>query len=121
MPPPSPLAIATGAVNRLVKEESTYHKELVDGETELKKLEEKLKSGEQDEDGNAEFLIRQQRTSVEQTKAVFSPLKKKIEAAVEKLNDLAQSAEKDGIAPPAELENAKTALANAKAALEKSS
>lgn len=60
MPPPSPLAIATGSVQRLVKEEASYHKELVDQEKELQAAEEKIKAGQDDEDGNASFMVKQQ-------------------------------------------------------------
>jgi hypothetical protein len=55
MAPPSQLAIATGSVQRLVKEEVSYHKELVQQEARLKKLEES-----KDEDENAEFVLKQE-------------------------------------------------------------
>lgn len=60
MPPPSPLVIATGAVNRLLKEEASYHKELEEQEAQLKAQEEKVKSGQEDEDGNATYILKQQ-------------------------------------------------------------
>ena len=57
MPPPSPLSIATQAVNRLVKEENYYRKELTQQEERVKKLEaEAPTSGEE----NAEFILRQE-------------------------------------------------------------
>jgi tubulin-specific chaperone A len=59
MPPPSPLVIATGAVNRLLKEEASYHKELEEQEAQLKAQEEKVKSGQEDEEGNAMFILKQ--------------------------------------------------------------
>lgn len=59
MPPPSQLAIATGSVTRLLKEEASYHKELVDQEAQVKKLEESIKNGGGDDDGNAEFMLKQ--------------------------------------------------------------
>lgn len=60
MPAPSALAISTGAVQRLLKEESSYHKELVEQEQTVKSLEEKLKAGTADEDGNEAFMLKQQ-------------------------------------------------------------
>lgn len=60
MPPPSPLAIATGAVNRLLKEELSYHTELAEQEAQVKVLEERIKNGQDDEEGNGVYLLRQQ-------------------------------------------------------------
>lgn len=60
MPPPSQLAIATSSVNRLLKEEASYHKELADQEAQVKALEEKIKSGQDNDDGNGEFMLKQQ-------------------------------------------------------------
>ncbi|KAL7798555.1 tubulin binding cofactor A [Trichoderma ceciliae] len=114
MPPPSPLAIATGAVNRLLKEEASYHKEQKEQEANAKAQEEKIKSGQEDEDGNATYILKQQRLVVEQTKAVFGPLRDRIAKAVEKLEDLTESEEKGGTATPEELQNAKAALEKAK-------
>ena len=55
MAPPSQLSIATGALNRLVKEEKSYHRELQQQEASIAKLE----SGE-DGDENADFQLRQE-------------------------------------------------------------
>ena len=54
MPPPSQLAIATSVVNRLVKEEKSYHKELEHQQASIDKLE----RGGGDE--NADFQMRQE-------------------------------------------------------------
>jgi len=54
MAPPSQLAIATSALNRLVKEEASYHKELEKQEASIAKLEQ----GGGDE--NAEYTLRQE-------------------------------------------------------------
>lgn len=54
MAPPSKLAIATGSVNRLVKEEASYHKELVQQEERITKLQ----ASEGDE--NKEYTLRQE-------------------------------------------------------------
>ena len=54
MPTPSDLTITTKAVQRLVKEEASYHKE-------LKVQEQRLASLKQDTtDENAEYLVRQE-------------------------------------------------------------
>jgi tubulin-specific chaperone A len=55
MPPPSPLAIATSSVNRLIKEEASYHKELKSQEARLANLE-----GSTKEDENAEYQLKQE-------------------------------------------------------------
>lgn len=55
MPAPSQLSIATGAVTRLLKEESSYHKELQQQQARIKKLEEGGGEGE-----NAEFQLKQE-------------------------------------------------------------
>lgn len=54
MPPPSKVAIATGSVLRLVKEEASYHKEIVQQEERIKKLE------ESDGDSNKEYTLKQE-------------------------------------------------------------
>lgn len=54
MGPPSQLAIQTSALNRLVKEEQSYHKESKSQEASIAKLEQ----GGGDE--NAEFQLRQE-------------------------------------------------------------
>lgn len=59
MPPPSPLAIATSSVRRLLKEEASYHKELEDEEVKVKDLEEKIQNGEAGDDENNDYLLRQ--------------------------------------------------------------
>lgn len=55
MAPPSQLAIATSAVNRLVKEEASYYKELKQQEASIAKLEQ---GGGGDE--NADFQLKQE-------------------------------------------------------------
>lgn len=60
MPPPSALAISTSSVRRLLKEEASYHKELVDQESSVRGLEEKIRNGQAGEDGNDEYMLKQQ-------------------------------------------------------------
>lgn len=55
MPAPSQLAIATSALNRLVKEEASYHSELEEQSARISKLE----AGEGADDENAEYILRQ--------------------------------------------------------------
>lgn len=54
MPAPSQIAIATSAVNRLVKEEASYHKEIEQQKVRIAKLEQ----GGGDE--NAEYELKQE-------------------------------------------------------------
>ncbi|KAF5654263.1 tubulin binding cofactor A [Fusarium sp. NRRL 25303] len=113
MPPPSQLVIATGSVNRLLKEEASYHKEVEEEEAKIKALKEKIDSGAND-DENASYMLKQQQTALEQTKAVFQPLRQKIAVAVEKLAEqLAESEELN--APEDQVVQAKEALVKAKA------
>jgi hypothetical protein len=54
MAPPSKLAVATGSVTRLVKEEASYHKEIVQQHERIKKLE------ASEGDNNKEYTLRQE-------------------------------------------------------------
>lgn len=54
MPPPSKLAVAAGSVQRLVKEEASYHKEIAQQEERIKKTE----ASEGDE--NKEYTLKQE-------------------------------------------------------------
>jgi tubulin-specific chaperone A len=54
MPAPSKLAIATSSLQRLVKEEASYHKELAGHETRIAKLE----ADKSDE--NADYMLKQE-------------------------------------------------------------
>jgi len=71
MPAPSQLAIQSSALQRLVKEEASYHKELEQQEVRIAKLE------QGDDDENAEYTLRQERKAAEETKALFPQLKQK--------------------------------------------
>ncbi|AEO70339.1 uncharacterized protein THITE_2147180 [Thermothielavioides terrestris NRRL 8126] len=112
MAPPTPLAIATQAVNRLVKEESYYHKEQANQEKRIKKLEEDIENNSPDLDSNAEYILKQEKTALDETKAVFGPLRKRIADAVEKLEEQIAISESDGTGSEEELKKAKEALAS---------
>ncbi|KAK0262242.1 tubulin folding cofactor A [Friedmanniomyces endolithicus] len=79
MAPPSQLAIATSVVNRLVKEEASYHKELEKQQASIAKLEQ----GGGDE--NAEYMLKQERRGVEETRAIFPQLRNKLQDALARL------------------------------------
>ncbi|RTE74112.1 hypothetical protein BHE90_011473 [Fusarium euwallaceae] len=115
MAPPTPLAIATSSVNRLLKEEASYHKEVEQEEASIKALKEKIESGQGDEDGNGTYMLKQQQTALEQTKAVFEPLRKKIVAAVQKLEEQITVSEQNG-GQDEQVQLAKETLEKAKAA-----
>lgn len=55
MAPSTPLSIATGAVQRLVKEEASYQREKKDQEQRLEKL-----SEETSDDENREYMLNQE-------------------------------------------------------------
>lgn len=56
MGPPSRLAVATSSLQRLLKEESSYHKELSQQEAHIEQLEQEPTGG----DENAEFQLNQE-------------------------------------------------------------
>jgi len=63
MPPPTPLAIATSSLTRLVREESSYASELASQISRTEKLATSLKNGDDedgDADGNGEWRLRQE-------------------------------------------------------------
>ncbi|KAL1794324.1 hypothetical protein ACET3X_007745 [Alternaria dauci] len=112
MAPPSKLAIATGVVTRLVKEEASYHKEIKQQEARIKKAE----SSEGDD--NAEYTLRQERQALQETKNVLPGMKVKIEQAVEKLEEeLENNKEGGGQASPEEVTKAEEAVEKGKAAM----
>ncbi|KAG6041044.1 hypothetical protein E4U41_006135 [Claviceps citrina] len=115
MPPPTQLAIATGSVSRLLKEQASYHDELAEQEAQVAKQEESIKAGAGDDDGNAEFMLKQSKTAAEQTRAVFGPLKERLGEAVARLEDQIALAEEAGGPESDELEKAKRVLGEAKA------
>lgn len=108
MPPPSKLAVATSSLNRLVKEEASYYKEMEQQQVRIKKLE----AGSEDE--NAEYLLRQEKQGLEETKTVLPTVRTKISAALEKLEEQLESVED---ADGEESTKAKEAIEKAKAAL----
>lgn len=60
MAPPSSLIIATQAVQRLVKEETYYHKEQAQQEARINKLQEDIANNSPDLDSNAEYVLKQE-------------------------------------------------------------
>ncbi|EED21845.1 tubulin-specific chaperone Rbl2, putative [Talaromyces stipitatus ATCC 10500] len=116
MPPASPLAIATSSLQRLVKEEASYHRELEQQTQRLQKLESVDLSN--DDEGNHAFLLKQERQAVEETKAVLPTLKQKISDAVAKLEQLiVEEGNKGDNSNVEQLTAAKEAISSAKTAM----
>jgi tubulin-specific chaperone A len=146
MPAPSRLQIATSSLERLLKEEASYHRELEQGEARIRAAEQQNSSDE-----NADYVIRQevlfstssaflmltpaQKKAVEETKAVFPSLHKRIKDATTQLEqqlvvsntypvrsvqpaDLLNQTENDQT-PQEEAVKSSTVLAQAKALFEK--
>ncbi|KAI0442299.1 putative tubulin-specific chaperone Rbl2 [Xylaria telfairii] len=109
MPAPSPLVIATQSVQRLVKEDSYYRKELAQQSERVEKLDASLKASSDSDDGNAAFILKQEQKAVEETRAVFAPLRERIVEAVRRLEEQIATAEAES-APAAEITKAKEAL-----------
>lgn len=59
MAPPSSLQIAVSSLQRLIKEEASYHKEMDQQKSRIAKLE-ATKGDKADGDGNEEFELRQE-------------------------------------------------------------
>ena len=78
MPPPSPLTIRLNTVVRLIKEEASYHRELVEARAALAKLE----AAGADAD---EYAIRQQKTVVKQTEVMPEQVRARLARAIEEL------------------------------------
>ncbi|KXT11405.1 hypothetical protein AC579_217 [Pseudocercospora musae] len=109
MPAPSQLAIATSALNRLVKEESSYHQEQKSQEARIAKLE-----ADQSNDENADYTLRQERKALEETNAMFPQLKQKIEDGKVKLEaELEQNKGHVDQNSPEDITKAKEAIAAA--------
>ncbi|TKX21648.1 tubulin-specific chaperone A [Elsinoe australis] len=107
MPPPSQLAIATSAVNRLIKEESSYHKELEQQKARIAKLE--ANNGD-------EYEIKQEKQALDETHKVFPALHVKIKDAVAKLEAQVEQ-EKGGETATEEITKAKDAVTAGKIAV----
>ncbi|KAI0896875.1 tubulin binding cofactor A [Annulohypoxylon nitens] len=108
MPAPTPLTIATQSVQRLVKEEKYYRKELEQQNERVKKLETDLKNGEAS-DSNAGYVLKQEQKARDETKAVFAPLNERIVEAVQRLEEQIATAESEE-GSPEEIKKAKEAL-----------
>ncbi|GAQ06876.1 tubulin-specific chaperone A [Aspergillus lentulus] len=113
MAPRSQLEIATSSVERLVKEEASYHRELQQQTERIQKLE----SQEAGDDENRDYMLKQERLALEETKKVLPSLKQKIDEAVAKLESLLAEEGKKG--PESNVEQitaGKEAIAKAKTA-----
>lgn len=84
--PPSPLAIATSVVKRLINEQRTYILELESQKRRIDKIEQD-EEGE-GEDGNRSFRLGQEKAGLQETRNVFGPLAIRITEAVTKLEGL---------------------------------
>ncbi len=105
MAPPSRLAVATSSLQRLLKEESSYYKEVAQQEAHIKQLEQEPSDG----DENAEFQLKQevllqriasplcqassgliyvQRQAVQETKNIFPSIRQGILDGATKLEQL---------------------------------
>ncbi|KAK0108597.1 hypothetical protein ONS95_003393 [Cadophora gregata] len=110
MAPPTPLAIATSSLQRLVKEEISYEKELQGQEARLEKI-----LATKDDDENAEYKLKQERAAIQETKNVFPPLRERIKDALQRLEDQVEEGQTNG-ALEEEIAKAKEVIKNAKEA-----
>ncbi|ERS99804.1 tubulin-specific chaperone Rbl2 [Sporothrix schenckii 1099-18] len=128
MPAPSDLAIATKAVERLVKEEAFYRAELAKQQERVRQLAAEIAAANDPStlDGNAEFVLKQESRAVDETKAVFAPLKQRTAEAVSTLEQQiaireadAADAQTDGAAVDDELDKARAVLRTGQTAVAK--
>ncbi|KAF2721010.1 tubulin-specific chaperone Rbl2 [Polychaeton citri CBS 116435] len=106
MAPPSRISIATGSLNRLVKEEASYHREQRQQQDSITKLEQGQSSDE-----NAEYQLRQERKALEETKALFPRLRLQIQEARAKLEQQLEDEGQGGQSTAEEITKAKEAVA----------
>ncbi|KAI1383496.1 tubulin binding cofactor A [Hypoxylon trugodes] len=114
MPAPSPLTIATQSVQRLVKEEKSYRKELTQQSERVKKLETQIKDAGEGADDNAAYVLKQEQKAMDETRAIFVPLGERIAQAVQRLEEQIATAESES-GPADEIQKAKEALELGKA------
>ncbi|KAF3762370.1 tubulin binding cofactor A [Cryphonectria parasitica EP155] len=121
MPAPSPLSIATSSVQRLVKEETYYHKDLASQQARVEKLEKDAQEpgAAQQQDENAGYMLNQEKKALEETKAVFGPLRGRIADAVSKLEEQIAIGESENSSAE-ELARAREALKQGEDSLKKS-
>ncbi|CAI6335360.1 unnamed protein product [Periconia digitata] len=114
MAPPSKLGVQASALQRLVKEEASYHKELEQQESRITKLQ--SNPGED----NADYLLKQERQALEETKKVLPTVREKIEQTLEQLEEELENNKDGGAASPEEVTKAQDAIAAGKKALAQS-
>ncbi|OQE20485.1 hypothetical protein PENSTE_c013G09547 [Penicillium steckii] len=113
MAPRSQLEITTSSVIRLVKEEASYHNELVEQEKRIQKLE----GAQGGDDENQEYLLKQEHLALEETKKVLPSLKAKLVNTVAELETLiTEEGQKGSESNVAHITAAKEAIAKAKTA-----
>ncbi|KAJ5218381.1 uncharacterized protein N7498_000480 [Penicillium cinerascens] len=111
--PRSQLEITTSSVIRLVKEEASYHRELQQQTERLTKLE----NDQSNEDENKEYVLKQERLALEETKKVMPTLKKKLAETVAALGTLiTEEGQKGSESNVEQITAAKEAIAQAKTA-----
>ncbi|KAH7376079.1 hypothetical protein B0T11DRAFT_271559, partial [Plectosphaerella cucumerina] len=106
---PTQLSIATQSVTRLLREDISYQKELLDSQGKVATLEAEVQSGKPDEDGNRAHMLKQLQQSVVETQRMFPLMRQRISEATAKLEEQIALAESNG-ATATELELAKVAL-----------
>jgi len=115
MAPQTKLAVATSSLIRLVKDEASYHKEMAQQEVRIKKLE-----GDST-DENAEYMLKQERQGLEETKNVLPSVRQKIREALERLEQELESNKEAGDESSEQVTKAKNAAADAKKIIDETS
>ncbi|PSN67588.1 tubulin binding cofactor A [Corynespora cassiicola Philippines] len=109
MAPPSDLRKQTQVLQRLVKEVAFHRKDLKTQEERVAKL----KANPDDE--NAEFMLKQQRQAIEETKRVIPAVQEKVTQAIEDLESLLEN--NKGEDASVEVTDAEQAIKDAKEAV----
>ncbi|EEP75990.1 predicted protein [Uncinocarpus reesii 1704] len=88
-----PIRKAIKTLDRLVKEEASYHVELADQKRRIIKTEERIKSlGENaEEEGNEIWMLKQERMACAETERVLETMPKVTRGAMQKLEELVVS------------------------------
>ncbi|KAI1909203.1 tubulin folding cofactor A [Ophidiomyces ophidiicola] len=114
-----PISLATLSLRRLVAEEASYHKELEQQKTSIEKKEQGLKNIKEspEDEGNAQWMLNQERTAFEETKKVMVRMEEVARNAMEKLEGLLRAVKNEDDVPESIIKEASEEIEKAKLAI----
>ncbi|KAI1929118.1 tubulin folding cofactor A [Ophidiomyces ophidiicola] len=114
-----PISLATLSLRRIVAEEVSYHKELEQQKTSIEKKEQGLKNIKEspEDEGNAQWMLNQERTAFEETKKVIVRMEEVARNAMEKLEGLLRAVKNEDDVPESIIKEASEEIEKAKLAI----